>query len=287
MWEKYLCWKAGLQKSLYKRRGLPATPDVGTLATLFKSLRLAVDDKLGKGSCKHAPFAMFPELPGLTYEDFLDAVEYAGLERVESSYGQDYISEISAASGAMGYSICRNYTYAYDCLREESHMWRTQKLYLSYTNMSLTAVNTFYDVACLISKTSRQVRFDLGRSSLPTNGDEDMQHMYWWRIRDAIVQVGLEELGLPTALFLVGEYADDPLFLKTVNEALRDIFPRDKSDTNGLKLGAMGAAEFAKRSLEIQKFCWEPPECDENRRPPLPVPVDRDPGEQAVLKEER
>ncbi|PGH34118.1 hypothetical protein GX50_03081 [[Emmonsia] crescens] len=303
-WRKFLCWKSHMQRRLNKGRGLPATPDVGTLAVLFENLRLAVDDELGEGSCTRALFALFPTLPGLTYEDFLDAVEYASLDRVESPYSQDYVSEVSAASGAMGFGICRNYTDVYGCLDEESWMPYEQRLFLSFTNTSFTAINSYFRSAFYPHPTSTQLRFDLGRASFPDN-DEDAQRIYWQRIRDTIVKVGLQGLALPSVLFLVGDHAADPMFQKTLDEALQDMFPRHRDDVAGLRrtleergqdvvetssldysfLGARGAANFAKRSLEAPRFCWEPPGCDAYRYQPSSIPFSGVRGEQVVLKE--
>ncbi|EEH43165.2 uncharacterized protein PADG_07985 [Paracoccidioides brasiliensis Pb18] len=284
LWEKFLCWRLGVQRKLNKSRGLPATHDVETLGTLFKTLRLAVDDKLGDGSCTRVLFAFFPVLPGLTFEDFHDAVEYAGLSHIDSPYGQDYVSEVSAAGAAMGYGICRNFTDVYDCLNEENSLPWSQKLFLSFTDASFTAVNTYSSNAFYIHWTSKQVHFDLGWGSFPVDAGEDMQRDYWQRLRDTIVQVGLECEELPSTLLLVGEHASNPEFQETLKEALQDMFSSHNGDVDNLRLtlekdeGALrpasidyeflvarGAAVFAKRSLEALNFCWEPPECDEDR----------------------
>ncbi|OJD18070.1 hypothetical protein AJ78_01900 [Emergomyces pasteurianus Ep9510] len=301
-WQEFLCWKSRLQRRLNKSRGLPATPDVGTLAKLFENLRLAVDNKLGEGACTRALFTLFPKLPGLAYEDFLDAVEYAGLDRIESPYSQDHISEVSAASGAMGFGICRNYTDVYRCFDEEFNMPYEQILFLSFTNASFTAINTYLSYAFYPNPTSSQLRWDLGRASFPEN-DQEAQRIYWRHIRDTIVKAGLEGIELPSALLIVGDHAADPMFQKTLNEALQDIFPKQK-DVDRLRqssekgpqdvveassldfsfLGARGAALFAKRSLEAPKFCWEPPECNANRRQPSLTASGEAHGEQIVLK---
>ncbi|KLJ11902.1 hypothetical protein EMPG_12955 [Blastomyces silverae] len=309
-WQKFLCWKSHLQRNRNKSRGLPATPDVGTLAALFDALRLAVDDKLGQGSCTtRVLFTLFPWLPGLTSEDFLDAVDYTGLELIASPYGPDSVSEVSAASGAMDYGVCRNYTDVYGCLDEELYtLPYRQRLFLSFTNASLTAINTYFRSAFVPNPTSRQVRFDLGRASCPedADADADAQRIYWRQIRDTIVKVGLEGIELPSALLLVGEHAADAMFQRTLDEALRDMFPTHRGDVDGLRwslekrgreqnsreassldyafLAARGAAGFAKRALEAPRFCWEPPECDANRARPSSTSFSGGYGEQVVLR---
>jgi hypothetical protein len=126
----------------YRRRankalGYPATPDVGRLSSLISDLKMATEAKLG-GLTLDRIVVTTPNFVALTQEDINDAIEYAGL-RSWLVYRIPYpgrISEASAAFGANGNGLCKNYTDLYECQDEEEDMPWHQVMSISYVRHS-------------------------------------------------------------------------------------------------------------------------------------------------------
>ena len=151
-------------------------------------------------------------------------------------------------------------------------------------------------------------RFDLGLDHLQSSGSSSgpdssetgleidcQEARYWSHIFDVIVEIGRTSLWSSTTLLLLGEDAENPDFMRTVQEALRELLPEAsaeevaamvkvlverKADGDGeqtgdigremldsLYLAARGAARFAKRAQEAPAGCVEPARCAENRVP--------------------
>ena len=131
-------------------------------------------------------------------------------------------------------------------------------------------------------------RFDLGLQNLSQDGGKDCQDekaLYWASIYDIVIEVGRASRGTLNRLLLLGESADDPEFLQTVQDALRALLPdattqdistmllsgRQDGEIEPLYLAARGAAEFAKRAQEAPAGCKEPAHCAENRVAPFDI----------------
>ena len=119
-----------------KAIGLPASEDVGTLETMIKSLKDAVEGYLGYRICSAA--ATTPHLLALYEEDMHDALEYHDLQYLllPIRYGQ--LWETMAAYAGYGLGLCSNYTNLPAC-RDEQHHW-PQNIVLGvlYTRSVLT-----------------------------------------------------------------------------------------------------------------------------------------------------
>ncbi len=263
--------------------GRPSTPEVGTIAKLVKKLRTAVDEKLEHNRTKKALLTI-PYLPGVSYEDLEDVMEYTGLTMLSThKHIGDKISEVSAAFAGSGYGLCEHYDNIDACENEEADMPVSHILALSLSQTSFSAAYTYMQAAYRSILEKETTRFDLGLQNFPTNGkdSEGEEALYWSRMRVTIVEVGRTSRGILTTLLVLGENADNSSFVRTVQEALRELLPdastQDISkmlllwkwdgEAEPLYLAARGAAELAKRAQEAPAGCKEPVHCAENRAP--------------------
>lgn len=149
---------------------------------------------------------------------------------------------------------------------------------------SFSAAYTYMQSAYRSILEKEIICYDLGLQNFPTNKRdiEEEEALYWSRMRAAIVEVGRASRGVLTTLLLLGEDANNPGFIRTVQDALRELLPdasaqhisavllsgKQNSDVEPLYLAARGAAEFAKRAQEAPAGCREPAHCAETRVPP-------------------
>lgn len=119
-------------------------------------------------------------------------------------------------------------------------------------------------------------------------------------MRARIVEVGRPLRRTLTTLLILGEDAENPDFILTVKEALRELLPsaatqnvstmilsgKRNGESEPLYLAARGAAEFAKRAQEAPAGCKERAHCAVNRIPRKNHLSDRIPlGEQQKIVE--
>ena len=267
-----------------KLLGRPSTPEVGTIAKLIYQLRTVADQKLEPDVTKKA-LVTIPSLPGLSHEDLQDALEYTGLTILSThKHIGDKVSEVSAAFAGYGYGLCEHYDNVDACEDEEADMPVYHILALSLSQTSFSAAYTYMQAAYRSILEKETVRYDLGLQNFPAKraDTQEEEALYWSRMRAAIVEVGRASRGVLTTLLLLGEDANNPGFIRTVQDALRELLPdasakqlpavvlsrKQNSDVESLYLAARGAAEFAKRAQEAPAGCREPAHCAENRVPP-------------------
>ena len=267
-----------------KLLGRPSTPEVGTIAKLISKIHTVLDEKLEPYVTKKALVAV-PSLPGLSHEDLQDALEYTGLTiLITHKHISNKVSEVSAAMAGSGYGLCEHYENLDACETEDADMPVSHILALSLSQTSFSAAYTYMQAAYESDIEKETIHYDLGLQNFPTNkGDtREEEALYWSRMRAAIVEVGHASRGALTTLLLLGEDANNPGFIRTVQDALRELFPdasaqnilavllsgKQNSDVTPLYLAARGAAEFAKRAQEAPAGCEEPAHCAVNRVPP-------------------
>ncbi|KAI9867546.1 MAG: hypothetical protein M1813_008345 [Trichoglossum hirsutum] len=259
-------WKH-LKRQLNKRRGLPATPDVGVLGNLIKQLRSASEENLRRSIS--AAVAARPHLPGLTPEDLNDAMEYAGLRNLRAYNYFGDVSETSAAFAGMGQGLCEHYADINTCEEEDSNLPLQYILALSFTRVSLSLSLSSLRDAHANYESKAIIAWDLGLSALDQTPDPAA---YWDLVRSAIRDIALKSPQPITTLLLLGEESTNATFLDVVRDALRDLLGFDLlrvgilSSPEPLYVAAKGAAEFAKRFQETPWNCKEPERCRENRR---------------------
>jgi len=263
-----------VKRRLNKLRGLPATRDVGIIASLISELRDAVDSQLGDGATSKV-LPTLPTLPGLRQEDLSDAMEYAGLSLLvtHKHYGA-YAGETSSAFAGMGFGLCEHYEKCYTCEAEEAHMPFSHVLALSLSQNSFSAAYTYMQSAFESFHESEIMRFDLGLEE-----EVDDRDWYWSQIRESIVTVGRTAQRPLNTVVLLGEDGDNPHFIEVVQEVLLELDlvghgmrvsnqrMRERAAADPLYIAARGAAEFAKRAQASPPNCREPPHCAENRMP--------------------
>ena len=270
--------------------GRPSTSEVGTIAGLIRSLHAAVDRKTGLNSAKKALLSV-PNLPGLSYEDLQDAIEYADLKMLSThKHIGDKVSEVSAAFAGASNGLCRHYEDIDACEDEEAAMPVSHILALSLSQKSFSAAYTYMQAAYRSVLEKQATHFDLGLQSLPSGGEncQEEKALYWSRIRETIIEVGRASRGTLNTLLLLGENADDQEFIRTVQDALRALLlntpsdiptilwsPKQDCENDPLYLTARGAAEFAKRAQEAPAGCKEPAHCAGNRAAPKYFQLDQ------------
>lgn len=267
--------------------GRPSTSEVGTIAKLINKLRTSADQKLKPDVTKKALLTI-PSLPGLSYEDLQDALEYAGLIMLSTHrHIGDKVSDTSAAFAGSGNGLCEHYDNVEACEDEEADMPISHILALSLSQTSFTAAYTYMQAAYRSILEKQVVHFDLGLQNLPTNGKDiqGKEALYWSRIRAVIVDVGRASRGELSTLLLLGEDANNPGFIRTVQDTLRELLPdvskqhvsamllsgKQNISVEPLYLAARGAAEFAKRAQEAPAGCREPARCAKNHTPRMTI----------------
>ena len=160
-----------LQRRLNKLCGLPASEVAGILATLIGDLRGQVEARLGGvGSVTRALVAT-PRLPGLTYDDLNDAMEYVGLELlVTHKHISEIVSETSAAFTGAGLGLCQRYDDLESCGDEEADMPYALILRVSYETCAFSAAYPMKDAYNSFEQ-SAYIDFALGSQHLPNDGE--------------------------------------------------------------------------------------------------------------------
>jgi hypothetical protein len=202
-------------------------------------------------------------------------MEYAGLVTIRThKHIGTTVSETSAAFAGMGYGLCEHYNNCDTCENEEADMPHHMTLALSFTHESFSASYIYMQSAYRNNADTEEIHFDLGFKHLSASQND--HPIYWTKIRDTIIRVGRTAPAEITELLLLGEDANNKMFLAIVQDALRELIPEIPPNMRTLFLesqvtfdptfiAARGAAEFAKRSLGAPPICREPPRCEENR----------------------
>lgn len=299
------CSIESAKRRMKKLLGRPSTPDVGTIASLIQPLLVNAQDKVTPLGIIRA-LVTIPDTPGLTHADLGDAMEHLGLTLISThKHIPSAVSELSAAYAGSNIGLCTHYADVDTCEDEEADMPTSHILALSLTQHSFSAAYTYMSAAYRSLLEASSTRFDLGMEHLSSGSDFGEIELeigcptrYWSRIFEVIIEIGRASLRPLTTLLLLGEDAENPDFVRTVQEALRELLPEAsaeevaammlvsgerKADGDGevvgeqtggssemldpLYLAARGAAEFAKRAQEAPAGCVEPARCAKNRGP--------------------
>jgi hypothetical protein len=131
-----------------KKSGWPSTPDVAILSAMLITLRDKTSSVLSlspKSSLGYVAVTR-PPLPGLTEEDFNDALEYAGLRSwlippPESQAGlyPTCLAEAHAVLAVNGNGLCANYKNLFERWEEEERMPEHTVFLASFTQQALHA----------------------------------------------------------------------------------------------------------------------------------------------------
>ena len=254
------------RRQFNKRRGFPATTDVGIVGGLLKHLRLECEKKLGHAFTAAVP--AIPVLPGMTKEDLDDAMEYAGLSTLRSYSYSNHVSETSAAFAGMGYGLCSSPRDLDTCEAEEATMPFRSLIAVGLTDSVLTLTCSVFRYAHKLEDFKTVFDYEHGLGALDSHVDASA---YWDGVRTAISNVVAASSKPIDTLLLLGANGANKKLVETIGDALGN-FQSPLSSTNlqlsafpdPLYVAAMGAAEFAKRFQEMPWNCREPARCFES-----------------------
>lgn len=290
-WERFQQNLERARRKLNKSLGLPATKEVGTIATLLLQLRQITEERLG--SPITSAVISRPMLPGLTAQDLDDAMEYAGM-KILSSYNclGTYITSTSVAYAATNHGLCSNPADIESCEDEEVNMPYKFVLSVSFTNTALSFAFTTFRAAHLGYENIYRPYIYMGLDAQERYSGNKTR--YWEAVGQRIRNFNsyLQRIDM---VLVMGEAAGNEEFKRVLREALRDYRPplgtepvmieddyamvdfeladvdekgpevllalnaSDKFDPLGL--AARGAAEFAKRFQVMTWDCTEPAKC--------------------------
>lgn len=237
-----------------KKRGLPATADVGVLASLLSALKDATKAAVAdhhlpsRGRIDHVALT-HPSIPALAREDVDDALEYAGLRGWlgdSSGFQPRHIAESQAAFAGNGHGLCPSYEDMSLCWSENEALPRGLGLFVSMTRHALYASVDDLHTAFprWQSDGPRVMDFDAGLGVLDglsdsgsgSNGEKRSRFAseaeYWAHVRVRITAIAKqrpqqiptlpprERLEPLTLLLLGGENATNGQFLDTLRSVL-------------------------------------------------------------------
>ena len=236
-----------------KAIGLPASEDVGVLASMLKGLVDAVESRLG---CRlGSAAATSPHLLALYEEDMGDAFEYLHLNWLRLPVRYSHLRETSAAYAGYGFGLCTNFTDLSVC-KDELQNWPSEVVMaVLYTRFALTvSLSVTKSAYYLWELPYRHVEdFSLGRNAKYDNPREEY---YWESLRRCLLDIMVHHqyFPRPAKMLLLGESAHDERFNGVLTEALGSVMESMPAilQEGAEDVGAHGAAEFAMRSP------WDP-----------------------------
>jgi hypothetical protein len=261
-WEKLQDALEHARRRLNKSRGLPATKDVGTIASVIIELRNITEKHLHQKI--NAAVATIPRLPSLTSEDLEDAMEYAGLKMLRGYNFQGDVDHVQAVYAALGNGLCHSPEDIKSCEDEEASM-------KSYAVLSVTFTDWFLSLrmsSCRAAHECVHFSSEENRGLGLRNAGHGPAVEYWMLVRRRIRRFA-EQFWTIDKLQVFGEAAANEQFLDVLRDALKDLEPRLAVDVGGtertepLSLASRGAAELAKRFQVMTWGCQEPGRCSD------------------------
>ena len=234
-----------------KAIGLPASSDVGHLATLLLALRAAVEEQVGPITSAGVTTM---NLVALYDEDLHDAFEYVGLEYITfpvGYVGHNILYETSAAYAGYGYGLCTDYkTDPEACKQEQYSMTFETVMAVLYTDTVLSvSLSVIRSVYALWEPPYRYLAdFDLGYNA---NVEMEKPEEYWSAVELKLQQIMIEYpfYPRPSKVLLMGDRINDLEFKETLVRALgaqMKELPEILSE-GAVGVAARGVAEMAKR----------------------------------------
>ncbi|KAK4035326.1 hypothetical protein C8A01DRAFT_38228 [Parachaetomium inaequale] len=258
-----------------KKRGQPATADVGVLSSLLISLKAATVSALG-GQPVDRVAVTGPSTPALINQDLHDALEHAGLRSWlgdGSRYQPRRIAQCRAVFAGNGHGLCPSYTDLFQCWSEGGDMASRLTLFVSLTRHALYA--SVDEIREAFPKSAwggddglRVLDFDGGldgRGRFASEGD------YWAHVRGRIVGLARQSSRPLQRVLLGGENATNSAFLATLRDALAELSPVSPLRVDVAMIedptyaAARGMAVYARRRQEVPGDCMERLVCDERR----------------------
>ena len=234
-----------------KAIGLPASTDVGHLATLLSALRAAVEERVGPITSAGVTTM---NLVALYDEDLHDAFEYVGLEYITfpvGYVGHNILYETSATYAGYGYGLCADYKTELEACRQEQYNMSVETVMaVLYTDtvlsVSLSVIRSAY--ALWEPEYRYLADFDLGYNAFV---EMENPEEYWSAVWLKIQQIMIDNPGYtrPSKVLLIGDRTDEQEFRETLAGALWEHMgelPEILSE-GAVGVAARGVAEMAKR----------------------------------------
>ncbi|RMZ73070.1 hypothetical protein GMOD_00009580 [Pyrenophora seminiperda CCB06] len=233
---------------------LPASPDVGTLSTLTRSL---VDI-----ATAHAPATVasvvisYPALPGLYAEDVSDVGHYLSLPMLDGNHAYQPRSIVSAYAG-YGMGLCSSYVDKEQCRKEGLTLPVRPTLFIEYTStaifLHIASMREAYDLADPDVWTSYHW-FHTNDHTAP-DAEERLR-----QLRTCVIQLLHRRYSLPgkpeppklITVLLTGEYST-PIVAESVDRAVKSAgFEIELlGSANPEFMVARGASELAWRAFSL------------------------------------
>lgn len=259
-----------------KKRGRPATADVGVLATLLRELKSSTAEALAPYPVDRVAVTL-PAIRAITEEDVADALEYAGLGSWlgdSDRYQPRHIHQSRAVFAAHGHGLCTNYADVCECWNEGDGLACRLVLFVSLTRHALYA--SLYPLCEAFRGYEvdgpQVLAFDGG---LDSRGRYASDNEYWAHVRTRVVRLlgKINSWPLEVAL-LGGENGTDRTFLETLRDALAEANPTGPTSPASIDIAtavgpkfaaATGMALYARRRQEAPSDCKEPLTYEEKR----------------------
>jgi len=238
-----------MTRRLLKKAGLPASFDVGVLATVIKKLRFEIESDL-KITVSDAALAI-PHLEALYQDDVEDICENAGFQYIEpKKLYQHIVWETSSAYGGYGFGWCEHWRNDTQCDIEYVKLPVRTVLGVHYSKTALTS--TLAIIAGPVGSWEgfgrRVENFTLGSNA---KAEYRCEADYWRDVRGALLQKMMETPAMkkPEMIILTGDMVFDPDFRHVLKEAMSDYLgwvPRIFSE-DAVVVAAKGVAELRRR----------------------------------------
>jgi hypothetical protein len=238
-----------LARRLLKKGGLPASIEVGILATVIKELRAQIESDL-KITVSDAVLTT-THLEAIYEDDFEDICENAGFQLIIPKGAYDpLIWETGCAYGGNGFGWCEHWQNDTQCDIEVIKLPVRVILAVHYSRTALTS--TLAEIRRPIGSREgygRRVEdFTLGSDAKERYEREDD---YWTDVKGAILQKMIETPAMtkPGMIILTGDMISDESFRRVLEDGIRNYLgwvPPIYAD-DAMAVAAKGAAELRRR----------------------------------------
>ena len=238
-----------LVRRALKKVGLPASTDVGILATVIKNLRAKIEFDLDI-TVTDAVLAT-THLEAIYEDDVEDICENAGFQHVTPKRAyRPMIYETGAAYGGYGFGWCKHWQNDTQCQKENVELPAISILGVHYSETALTSTLAYIQtpVAPWEGYGHRVENFTLGSDAKTRYEREDD---YWNDVKGAILKRMIETPSLrkPEMIIVTGDMTSDDDFQSVLKDGLEEhlgwVPPIYSGDA--AVAAAKGAAELRRR----------------------------------------
>jgi hypothetical protein len=127
-----------MARTIAKKAGLPATPEVGVLSTVIKKLRSQIESDL-KITVSDGTLTT-THLVALYRDDIFDICDYAGIWNIVPNHlWNPVLWETSSAYAGYGFGLCEHWQNDTQCQIENHELSQTTVLAVHYSRAALTS----------------------------------------------------------------------------------------------------------------------------------------------------